>query len=251
MYPYIHTPYGDIPVFTCCVALGIVLMFVGLFMELRKEEHSDVEMAYIVPRVMIAGMGGFVCALLVDFVFKYAKYRELRPYGMTFYGALIGASVIMYCLLKGSKGKTRYTIEEWFNMLACPFLLFHAIGRVGCFLGGCCYGRYSNVFFAVAFPDNEAAGIFHHGMRCLPTQLFEALALVIILLIVMHARRKYLLYLALYAPVRFLLEFLRGDDRGESFSVLSPSQWISLFIICGLLIYGIGMRKKKQKTNTM
>lgn len=248
MYPYIYTPYGDISVFTCCVAAGVVALFVGVHVALRRDEYRDAETTYIFPRMVIAGFGGFFCSVLVDFALKYAKYRELRFYGMTFYGALIGASLIMFFLLKNSKGKTHYTVEEWFNILSCPFLLFHAFGRVGCFFGGCCYGRTSNSFLAVSFPDNEAVGIFHHGMKCLPTQLFEALALVAIFLIVMRVRRKYLVYLALYAPVRFALEFLRGDDRGEAFGWLSPSQWISLLIISGLLAYGICARHKTRNT---
>lgn len=247
MCPYIHTPIGDLSIFTCCAALGIVSMFVGVYLVLRRSAYREREINYIVPKIAIAGLCGFLFAVFTDFVFKYIRYGVVKVYGMAFYGALIGASAVMYLLLKYSKGRTEYTMGEWFDMLTPPFLCFHFWGRIGCFFGGCCYGLHLDSAFSVTFPDNVEMGIIHNGMKCLPTQLFEAAAIMVILLIVCYSRRKYLTYIVLYAVVRFALEFLRGDDRGYAFGWLSPAQVISILILSVVGIWGLFDRSKRNK----
>lgn len=247
MYPFIPTPFGGIPTFTLMAILGILAMLFGVYRSISKE-NRDEAVAFIFPRIVICGLVGFVFAGFTDALFKYIEYGEMKIYGITFYGGLIGGGIAMFIALKITKVKTRYTIIEWFNILTPSFIVFHIFGRIGCFLGGCCYGRYSQSVFAVVFPDNEERGIFHLGQKCLPTQLFEAVALVIILLIVICSKNRIKMYLCCYSLVRFCLEFLRGDDRGNTMLFFTPSQLISLLILIALLIYEINkiiIKKRK------
>jgi len=238
MYPFIPTPFGGISTFTLMAIIGILAMLWGVYRSVYKENCEE-EVAFIFPRIVFCGLIGFAFAAFTDALFKYIEYGEFKLYGITFYGGLIGAFSAMYIILKCSKGKTGYSINEWFNILTPCFIVFHMFGRIGCFLGGCCYGRYSQSVFAVSFPDNVKNGIFHYGQKCLPTQLFEVAALIIILLIIMRSKNRVKTYLCLYALVRFGLEFLRGDDRGDTMLPFSPSQLISVLILLALLIYEI------------
>ncbi len=95
-----------------------------------------------------------------------------------------------------------------------PFgVLGHAIGRVGCFLNGCCYGKPTDLWCGVVFPGQS------HPV--LPTQLFETIGLTILFLILRRLQSSALLrqsgrlfgsYLVGYGLLRFVLEYLRGDQ---------------------------------------
>lgn len=120
--------------------------------------------------------------------------------------------------------------------VAAPALaLGHAFGRLGCFTAGCCYGRPSDLPWAVRFPlDSLApAGVFLH-----PVQLYEAAGLVLLAAIaagvLWWARSPgtaLWTYLTGYAVLRFVTEIFRGDDRGGFLGPLSPSQVIALGVL--------------------
>ncbi len=114
--------------------------------------------------------------------------------------------------------------------LTPPFILFHFCGRIGCFFGGCCYGKATDSCLGIVFPDNPAAGIYHNGIKCYPTQLFEAFALLIILIAVCAIKNKIFCYLLFYSVCRFVIEFFRGDERGYISQFISPAQTISIVV---------------------
>lgn len=162
--------------------------------------------------------------------------------GLVFYGGLIGA-------VAGAALCARYfslRISDFFPVYIPVFPLIHAIGRVGCFAVGCCHGI--PVEWGMAFADSPVAP---NGVKLLPVQLIEAgVEVLICLFLLWYANQKppslRLLgaYLLLYAPVRFVLEFFRGDvERGFLFS-LSTSQWISILV---LVAGGVLIRFSKNK----
>lgn len=122
-------------------------------------------------------------------------------------------------------------MDLWASLTAPAIPLFHVFGRVGCFLGGCCYGLPSAWGFVYRYsPVAEA-----NGVSRFPVQLVEAAWNLVLFLLLARLQRRgrdrlLPLYLALYAPARFLLEFLRGDAYRGIFLGLSTSQWISLFL---------------------
>lgn len=134
----------------------------------------------------------------------------------------------------------RYLPVGDYVVVALP--LGHALGRVGCFLDGCCHGRPTSLPWAATFTDpicgvaDELLGVPLH-----PVQLYEAAGELALFLFfaywVLPRVRAYKLregtaffgYILAYSVLRFGLEFLRGDDRGFLLSAaLSPSQWLSL-----------------------
>jgi len=150
--------------------------------------------------------------------------------GFVFYGGLLGGIVtaIIYC---------RYYKEPLVTMvdIAVPFLpLAHGIGRIGCFLAGCCYGIPSERF-GIAFTSSIGAP---NGIPLFPVQLLEAginFLLGIVLVLYSRKERKPFsvlgLYLTVYPIERFLLEFLRWDELRGIYFGLSTSQWLSLAIL--------------------
>lgn len=167
--------------------------------------------------------------------------------GSVFYGGLLGGMAAGAILIRRRKlsGKL-YT-----DTLAPCIPLFHVFGRLGCFLSGCCFGVESPVGFVYHYSPIAMA----NGVRRFPVQLVEASVNLCIFLILHRLWQKekaegrlLRLYLLMYAPCRFVLEFFRGDTyRGFLFS-LSTSQIISILILLGVLVYTI-FEKKKQKMN--
>ena len=131
--------------------------------------------------------------------------------------------------------------EKWETIAAC-IPAGHCLGRVGCFLGGCCFGKPTDSAFGVVFPEGSDPYEFYGGAIAVhPTQLYEAAFLLALFFVLFFWLKKDALpfYCILYGAWRFGIEFLRADDRGSLFGLpLSPSQVISvaLFILGGVLL---------------
>lgn len=189
-----------------------------------------------------------------QYIFSFDTFEELINNiayvfgGSVFYGGLIGGIIAGMITIKVKK----YPAADITDCAAPTVALFHTFGRVGCFLGGCCYGVESDFGFIYHNALIESA----NGVRRFPVQLFEAgfeLILFIVLWRLLEAKRLkgrlFLLYLLIYPVGRFVLEFFRGDEyRGFIFG-LSTSQFISvlLFSAAGVGLILSYMREKKRE----
>ena len=171
--------------------------------------------------------------------------------GQVFYGGLIGGIIAGSVYAKATRLNN---FADYTDIAAAAIPLFHCFGRIGCFLGGCCYGIESEFGFTFEHALIEQA----NGVNRFPVQLLEAgfnLALFLVLwqLLRKNKLKNHLLslYLIVYPIGRFCFEFLRGDEyRGFLFG-LSTSQIISILLIIGTVAYEL-YRKffKKNKPET-
>lgn len=131
--------------------------------------------------------------------------------------------------------------------LIMPYVaLAQALGRIGCFFNGCCYGKPTSSILGVQFPQIPAL--------VYPTQLFYSFSwlIVFIILNIMYEKRRFngqvfCLYIIFYGSIRFLIDFLRGDLMPVC-GVLRLTQMISLFFVfAGLLAYFILVKNAKKK----
>ena len=188
---------------------------------------------WVIVSSVIGARTAFVIANWSVFAEEPIRVIRLDGGGLIFYGGLIGAAVAVP-LLARLRRIPFWTIADY-TISAVP--LGHGIGRIGCFLNGCCYGAQSDSFWAVPLD-----GVFRH-----PVPLFEALfsLAVYIVLLQLYLRnhrqgRVLAAYLMLYPAGRFGLEFLRGDVRLEGF-LASVAQEVSLLLILvgALLWFGL------------
>ena len=188
--------------------------------------------------LMVAGVVGSRIAYVVEhwteeFAAHPGRIVRVDQGGLMFYGGLILAILVFFARC----GRRRESPLALADLLCTVIPLGHAFGRVGCFFYGCCYGRDSDAWCAVTFPAGSPSW-FEHGRRAvsvLPTQLFEAAALLVLfaaLLLVYRRARRYTagLYMVGYAVIRFFMEFLRGDPRADV-GPFSISQTISLALV--------------------
>lgn len=118
----------------------------------------------------------------------------------------------------------------------------HCLGRVGCFFGGCCFGKPTDSAFGVVFPEGPTRTGFTAALSpCIRRSCTRPAFLLALFFVLFFWLKKDALpfYCILYGAWRFGIEFLRADDRGSLFGLpLSPSQVISvaLFILGGALL---------------
>jgi phosphatidylglycerol:prolipoprotein diacylglycerol transferase len=179
-----------------------------------------------------------------DYVQDPLAILRLWEGGLVFYGGFAAAALLGWWYLRHQ----HLSVTAMADLTAPYVPLGHALGRLGCFAQGCCYGTVSPRG-GLVFPS------LGDGLPHLPTQLYEAgfnLLLFLLLLSLRHGRRLapgqlFWTYLALYAAGRFSLEFLRGDEiRGTVFwPWLHTSQAFAALgavLAIGMLIY-LGRRR--------
>lgn len=232
--------------------IGVLVFILSVIFKLRKDPRLSEELFYIIPKLVIALGLGFLGTMFFDSLFKIPQNGGMKLAGMMFYGGVVTGIAALIPMLVIFRKNTRYTVKQWLDMITVPFILFHAIGRIGCFMAGCCYGMETTGPFGILFPDVPSAGIYHHGHKVLPTQLFEAAGL-FVLALVLHfvKRRKFAIYSVAYPIFRFCLEFLRGDNRGDYLGFLSPSQLISIILLVAVAVWFTVWLVKKKRPPTV
>jgi phosphatidylglycerol:prolipoprotein diacylglycerol transferase len=190
--------------------------------------------------ILSALAGAKLLLLAVDvrqFTSSPRAFLGLLQSGGVFYGGLIAAVVVALWYMR----RHRMPIWTTTDVFAPGIALGHIVGRLGCLMAGCCFGRPAFVPWAVTFTDPAspvaAAGLA--GIPLHPTQLYEAAAEAVILVILLAFERRgrpfpgrtFWTYMLLYGVSRFAIEFYRGDARGMVFDVVSTSQFVSLLIV--------------------
>ena len=236
MYPVIHIMIPSYMFFAC---VGGTLSILLLCFRIDKYNITFFDFIKILFVCTLFGFVGsrfvFVLSrlswLICNFTIKNILQTILMG-GFVFYGGLLGVllGIKIYAPLKG------YDCKVVYDCAAPAIPLFHAFGRVGCFMSGCCYGKeFEHTIFGITFSR-------------IPVQLIEA-SFELILFVVLYILQKkdtkcnYLrIYLIIYSTFRFVAEFFRGDIvRGVLFGV-STSQVISVCIFA-CSIYSIVKEK--------
>ena len=253
MYPY--SIIGDIGLYEILIALGMITAIFTYRITADKLKIS----ARLFNFTLICGL----CAIafgLFSAVFFQALYNISdrgafiidKETGATFAGGLIGGTAMFFIIyfIFGKKADKNYisNLYKVVNAAICAIPPAHALGRVGCLMDGCCYGKPTNSFIGIYMQNL--------GYKVVPTQLFEALFLAaltaaMILLLIKKGRYTMCVYLLGYGAWRFFIEFLRDDDRGTSFiKFLTPSQIIAvMFVIGSAIMFYFEHRYYKKKAS--
>jgi phosphatidylglycerol:prolipoprotein diacylglycerol transferase len=243
MYPILFE-IGNWPVYSYGVLLAAAYL-IGLQLAVVRARRAGVDPAKVMDLgiylIIAALVGAKLMLILVDFDYFRQQPRELLSLvraGGVFYGGLIAAVGVGIWLVR------RYQLNVWAtgDLMAPGIALGHVIGRFGCLLAGCCYGRPTDVPWAITFTNPVASANVGTplGLPLHPTQLYDAGAELLILAVLLLTERKgkpfagrtFWLYMGLYAISRFIIEFYRGDvTRGTALGGLPTSQFVSLLII--------------------
>lgn len=250
MHPVLFTIAGK-PFYTYgfCAMLGfLAAVAVWAFLSRRRPAWpaglpTDLGVVLLLSGILGARLA-YVLANLPDFLANPLEIVRIDHGGLVFYGGFLLASLALVLFAR----RRRIPVWELADYAIPGLALAHAFGRVGCFCFGCCYGLPARAFPAlgVVYPLSSDVGAATPGLARYPVQLFEAAALLLLFLFLLRlatrpapARRPGLVlaaYLLLYPPVRFALEFLRGDPRQTAFAGLDVAQLLSLLLFAAGLL---------------
>jgi phosphatidylglycerol:prolipoprotein diacylglycerol transferase len=233
---------GPITIYSYGVLLAAAYLL-GLWMAARRARQAGLDANKVLDLgiwVIIAALVGAKALLFIvdfeQFTSSWQEFTTLLRSGGVFYGGLIAAVVV--CIYQLRKHK----LPLWTSgdLFAPGIALGYMVGRLGCLLAGCCYGKPTSVAWAITFTDpvaNLNVGTpLNEPLH--PTQLYESAAGLVILVLLLalerrgrqFAGRTFWLFVLLYSVSRFFIEFYRGDNRGMPLEWLSTSQLISVIL---------------------
>ena len=233
------------PTYGLLVATGVLL---GLWISVRNSEKQGINPEHAWNLGIYVVLAGIIGAKVLYVINEWRTLGHLNE--IFSFSTLQAGGVFSGGLLAGLAVAVWYIRKHSIPALAAcdafsPGLaLGHAIGRLGCFAAGCCFGKETHHFWGVTFTDQLANSISGTplGIPLQPTQLFEAaveLANFFVLTWMLKRKRfdgqVFGAFLILYGTARFFLEFLRGDPgRGEIIpGVLSGTQLIAILLVLG------------------
>jgi len=221
---------GNFAVYSYGVIIAFSIFLVSFLILQRggKEGLSEEILLNVIFLIVMSGLfGARLLHILVHFSYYFRHPLEviaIRHGGMAVQGGVIFGLAAGILFLR----RTNLPTLKVLDLLALYFPLGQAIGRLGCFLNGCCYGKETNFFLSVRFPFDNVS---RH-----PTQIYYCLSNLFVFLILFFlwkGKRKngtiLLIYFMLYSISRYGIDFLRGNLE-PLFLSLYPTQVISFFI---------------------
>lgn len=218
---------------------------VGVFLIVKDAGKQGISRNDILDVMVSILLGGLIGGRLLYVALNWEHYIanpvqiiKFQEGGLAYQGAFVFAAIAGIFMARLKK------IDFWRGSdLIMPYVaLGQALGRMGCFLNGCCYGNVVDSGLAVTFPGETV-------MRA-PTQLYSSLMLIVIFVALRSFSRKkpfegyvFVMYLLFYGMLRFFMDFFRGDELSR-IGVITLSQGISVgMFVVGLVILGMKIRK--------
>jgi len=253
MHPILFQ-FGPITLYTYGLMLAVAFI-VGIALAKKEAVRVGIDpnqildlSFYILLSAVVGSRLLFVLTDLRRFIADPIEIFRIWNGGLVFYGGFIGAALTVAFYLRHSG----LAFWKTADVLAPSVVLGQAIGRIGCFNAGCCYGKVCELPWAVTFSDPNSLARLNVPLH--PTQLYEAFGNLMIFLILWFRRRSvayegqtFVHYLVFYGAMRFVVEIYRGDFRGDTyFGVFSVSQLIGMgMIVTGILLNAMRRRQGK------
>ena len=235
MYPVLFS-IGPLTLHTYGVMLALgAALGLWLYTRLARSAGLDPDRAMSLALwLLISGLIGsrLMFVLLEPEQFLHAPWRVLAIWegGLVFYGGLAGALIVGIWLMR----RWKLPVLTLMDCVAPALALAQAVGRLGCFSAGCCYGLpWENGWCSVTFSDPHS--LAPRNIPLHPAQLYTSAVLLVITgaLLLLWPRRRFagqifFVYGFLHGVARVIIETFRGDWRGEPFLGLTPTAWFAL-----------------------
>lgn len=239
MHP-ILIQFGPVTLYTYGLLVALAFTVGTLWAYARAKQAGENPDNYLQAIIWII-LCGFTGARLL-YVIYYPELYLNDPLkiifdrgGLVWYGGLISAVIASLVFAKMKK----LSIPKFGDILLAPAALGLAIGRLGCFAAGCCYGKATTAFLGVQFPPGHET----HPAHVHPTQLYESIALIVLVALLQRVYKRspmpgttMALFFIGYGIIRFIIEYFRGDTVYWVDHLLTASQVLSLIGVAGGLI---------------
>ena len=218
-------------------ALGFVI---GLAIFQLNKKYARLTSDQITNIVMLGMISGVVGARIFYVVQNWSYYKahpaaiiRVDQGGLVFYGGFILA---LFLIIWYVKKICKADVVRVLDSLAPALAAAHALGRIGCFFNGCCFGKPAALKWAVVYPENTEPFVRYGSMPLHPVQIYEAILNIILAAVLFAVVRKCkrgitaASYLLAYGLLRFVDEFFRGD-HSDFVQGFTPAQVIGFAMI--------------------
>jgi phosphatidylglycerol:prolipoprotein diacylglycerol transferase len=231
---------GSLTIYTygACIALGAILGFSYMTWQGKKQYGFTFDQANTLFILLVTASiigGKFFLIFENPSLYLGQPGKLISGSGFVFYGSLLFAIPTMLWYFR----KHQLPVRGMLDIMAVVTCLVHGMGRIGCLMAGCCYGKPTVHAFGMTF-TNPACQANPLNVALHPTQIYEATLIFSLMAVLLFLRSRkrfdgqlFLIYLIGYAVGRGVLEMFRGDlQRGFLIKdILSHSQFISVLII--------------------
>lgn len=260
MFPFITLHFGSEKVLipTFFIVLIAVAILVLYFNERRARSHFQIYFSsfkqlpfrkkHLYDVILLIMISSFLGSRAFHVIYEHPRFYFENPEeilyfwkgGYVFFGGffLSLASVAVYCFFKAKKNGLGLFLSLG-DFLAPSFSLSYALGRLGCFFEGCCFGRFCSLPWAVQLRH--------------PTQLYAFFYELIVFALLTknekHFQKQkghlFIFWIFMHSAGRWIMESFRADFRGANYYGVSISAWISLSLmtLCGLWLYSYRRQK--------
>lgn len=234
-----------------CLAFAFITAIVFSSYEAKRQKIDKNIIIDLGFYVLISGIIGarllYIFCNLKDYIANPIEIIMIQHGGLIFYGGLIVAILVGIFFLK----KKKLPVLKIIDIVIPSVSLAHMIGRIGCFLNGCCYGRPTNLPCGIVFPEETYSTMMYKNTPVHPSQLYEVIVnlIIFIILLIIRKNKKFDgqvlgFYIFLYGIGRFLVEMTRGDNS-INLSLFNLSQRISILLVITGIVFLVKLKKSK------
>lgn len=229
-----------------------ILQWKRNYANVSKEQISDIAFVAIVTGIIGSRITYVIRFWDTQFKNNFWSVFRIDQGGLVFYGGFILATIVLIVYCKRKKLEALRILD----IFAPAMAIGHALGRIGCFLNGCCYGGLCKIqSLGVTYPEgSQTVPPEFTGIPLHPVQLYETIENLILAGILLLLIKKVkvgqtaAIYLASYGILRFCNEFCRADHHSvDMIFGLTPAQIKSLFLVPIGVIWFIYLQKKQSK----
>jgi phosphatidylglycerol:prolipoprotein diacylglycerol transferase len=253
--------------------MAVIGYLVGMYFINKEAIRNDIKplliqslSMWVIVGMLIGARIWYVWENWTQFAPAPLAIFKLWEGGMVFYGGFIGGFAGGVLFMRIAK----LPLAKVMDIMAPGIAIAVGIGRIGCFLNGCCYGRVTESWIGVSFPARWTSPVYwdhlhrglipqgaSHSLPVIPTQLISALNLLIIFGILWKIRKKtffngflFALFTGLYGLHRFTVDFFRYySGNALILKYLTLSQVLSIFMMITsvfVIMLGYGKQKKNK-----
>lgn len=209
----------------------IIAILSGLFVVYKNAKNLNLKREEIMGLLIYIGLGAIFGAKYFTFITKFQKYNKVFTFfkvGLSSYGAIIGIILLLFLFSKQYKKR----FKDLIYILLPSIPLMYGIGKIGCFLAGCCYGVEYDGLLSVVYNYSYIAP---KEISLFPIQLLEAIIFIVIFIYIFNKVNKQKPNNVIIGQTfiicgiaKFLLDYLRISHIGK---ILSVNQIVSIFFI--------------------
>jgi len=220
--------------------LIIISLFLSASLTFVLAQKKNYFIADIIEYILLIFSGGFLFALIVGLLYTRGieKINNMYSIPLISWGGFTGVIIVIVIFKLAWKTE----VLKLLDLISPGYALALSIGRIGCFMGGCCYGKHTNLSCGIYY-THYLAPASHKLQPLVPIQLISSLLLFILAIVLVYLFLKsnspgntFITFIIIYSISRFIIEYFRDDSRYYALNLSDGQIFSILMFIAGIIL---------------